>query len=82
MAFYATESYPRLANGGIRSLDHMEAGVCNNAKCVPCPHRVRMHGTRSKVRSTYDLVHAWGVVAVTSSTAGAAITIFASRGKW
>jgi len=61
---------------GVRRMDHLEAGVRDKPKRVPGAHRVRVHVPSSKVRSTYDLVRAWTVVALTSGTGGVVVAIF------
>lgn len=67
---------------GIRSLDHLEAGVRYNTQRGPGRHRVRVHVPSSKVRSTYDIVRAWAIIGISSGSGGALAAILSSRGHW
>jgi hypothetical protein len=80
MAPNAAANRPGLSYDGIRSLDHLEAGVCAGSKRLSSPDRIRLHVPCSKIRHHYDLVCAWTVIFITSGTTGAAFTDFAIRG--
>jgi len=74
--------YSGLRPDRVRSLDHLEAGVCATPERLPGRHRVRVHVPSCEVRSTYDIVRSWAIVGVSSGSFGAFLALLQARGLW
>jgi hypothetical protein len=82
VAIDSAPKYSRYPIARVRRLDHLETGLCDNAKSISGIHRVRLHDTLGKVSYYHNTVRAWAILLLTSATGGAAITTVIERGHW
>lgn len=73
MAFDYAEGLPGHLPSGVRSMDHLETGLCSGPKRLPGSHRIRNDGPRSRVGGYQDLVRAWIILVVFSASGGVAL---------
>lgn len=80
MAPNAAANRPGLPGGGVRRLDHLEAGVQPRSKRLSRVDRIRVHVPCGKIRHHCDLVYSCAIIAVVSSSGGAIVTALAIKG--